>query len=54
VMALVPSDPRAAGAAELLKGHFTAAVQQGATASNALKSTFVTACLAPSAISVGL
>jgi len=47
LMALVPSDPRAAGAGELLKGHFTAAVQQGATASNALKSTFITACLAP-------
>jgi len=54
VMALVPSGPRAAGAAALLKGHFTAAVQQGATASNALKSTFITACLAPSAISMGL
>ena len=54
LMALVPSDPRAAGAAALLKGHFTTAVQQGATASNALKSTFITACLAPSAISMGL
>jgi hypothetical protein len=54
VMALVPSDARSAPAAALLKGHFTAAVQQGATASNALKSTFVTACLAPSAVSIGM
>lgn len=54
VMALVPSDPRAAPATMLLKGHFTAAQEQGASASDALKSTFVTACLAPSAISIGL
>jgi hypothetical protein len=39
----------------LLKGHFTAAsAQPGATASDALRSTFVTACLAPSAVSIGI
>jgi len=54
IMALAPSDPRAAQAGALLKAHFDAAVQQGASASDALKSTFVTACLAPSAISIGL
>jgi hypothetical protein len=54
VMALVPSDPRSAAAATLLKQHFTAATAQGASASDALKSTFVTACLAPSAVSIGL
>jgi hypothetical protein len=54
VMALVPSDPRAAPATALLTSHFTAAMQQGASASDALKSTFVTACLAPSAVSIGL
>jgi len=55
IMGLVPSDPRAAPAAALLHDHFNAAMQQqGATASNALKSTFVTACLAPSAVSIGL
>jgi hypothetical protein len=54
VMALVPSDPRATPAAGLLKAHFAAAVAQGASASDALKSTFVTACLAPSAVSIGL
>jgi hypothetical protein len=54
VMALVPSDPRAAPATTLLKEHFTAAQAQGATASDALRSTFVTACLAPSAVSIGL
>jgi hypothetical protein len=54
VMALVPSDPRAAPATQLLSAHFSAAMQQGASASDALKSTFVTACLAPTAISIGL
>jgi hypothetical protein len=54
IMALVPSDPRAAPATSLLKAHFTAATGQGASASDALKSTFVTACLAPSATSIGL
>jgi Protein of unknown function (DUF1585) len=54
IMALVPSDTRSAPATALLKGHFTAAMQQGATGSDALKSTFVTACLAPSAVAIGL
>lgn len=54
IMALPPSDPRSAAAAQLLQAHFSAALQQGATASNALKSTFVTACLAPSAVSIGI
>jgi hypothetical protein len=54
IMALVPSDPRAAPAASLLRGHYDAARQQGASASDALKSTFVTACLAPSSVSIGL
>jgi len=54
VMALPASDSRAAPATDLLKAHFTKATQSGATASNALKSTFVAACLAPSSVSIGL
>ena len=54
VMGLPPSDPRAAAAQALLQTHFTAAVQGGATATAALQSTFVTACLAPSAVSIGM
>jgi hypothetical protein len=54
VMALVPSDPRSAAAASLLHAHFTAAMQEGATATAALQSTFVAACLAPSAVSIGM
>ncbi|HVZ72132.1 MAG TPA: hypothetical protein VHJ20_07140 [Polyangia bacterium] len=54
VMGLAASDPRGAQATTLLKSHFTDAMAQGATATNALESTFVTACLAPSAVSIGL
>jgi hypothetical protein len=54
LMALVPSDPRASAAVELLEAHFNQAKAQGATASDALKSTFVAACVAPSSISIGL
>jgi hypothetical protein len=54
LMALVPSDPRATPAAALLEDHFTAAMAQGASASDALKSTFVVACQAPTALSIGM
>jgi len=54
VMALAPSDPRAAPAAALLQAHYAAAIQQGASRTNALKSTFITACLAPSATAIGM
>jgi hypothetical protein len=54
LMALTPSDRRAAPAQSLLQSHFHQAMQSGASASDALKSTFVTACLAPSAIGIGM
>jgi hypothetical protein len=54
IMGLTPSDPRSAPAQQLLTAHFTSAQKMGASASDALKSTFVTACLAPSAVSIGL
>jgi hypothetical protein len=54
IMGLPPSDPRAAPATTILKNHFTDAMTAGATAGDALKSTFVAACLAPSAVSIGL
>jgi hypothetical protein len=54
-MALTPSDSRSAPLAALLKSHFTSAMQQaGITATQALRSTFVVACLTPSAVSIGL
>jgi hypothetical protein len=55
VMAVTPSDPRSAPLQSLLKAHFAAAAQQaGITPTQALRSTFVVACLAPSAVSIGL
>lgn len=54
VMGLGSKDPRATPAKQILTSHFTAAKSGGATASNALKSAFVTACLAPSATSIGM
>jgi hypothetical protein len=54
LMGLTPSDSRAAPAQSLLKSHFASARQTGASATDALRSTFVVACMAPSAISIGL
>jgi len=54
LMALTPSDPRATPAQTLLQSHFASAMQQGASATAALQSTFVAACLAPSAVSIGM
>jgi hypothetical protein len=55
VMALAASDPRAAPAKALLTAHFTQAkVQPGTSATDALRSTFTVACLAPSTVTVGL
>ncbi len=54
VMALTPSDKRSAPSIAALQSHFDAAVKTGAAPTDALKSTFVVACLAPSAVSIGL
>ncbi len=54
VMGLTSGDARAAAASSILNAHFTSALQQGATATDALRSTFVAACMAPSAVSIGL
>jgi hypothetical protein len=55
VMALPPSDPRADEARALLTEHFASAREQpGVSVTEALQSTFVVACLAPSAVSVGM
>ncbi len=54
VMGLPPSDPRAAPSLAVLKSHHAGALAQGVSATDALRSTFVVACLAPSAVSIGL
>jgi hypothetical protein len=55
VMGLVPSDPRYADALAILTAHNAAALAvAGTTATEALESTFVAACIAPSAVSMGM
>ncbi len=55
VAGLVPSDPRHDQVLAILTAHYNAALAQpGTTATSALRSTFVAACGAPSAVSVGL
>jgi len=54
VMGLTSNDARAAQANTILQNHFAAATAQGATATAALQSTFVAACLAPSSTGVGM
>jgi hypothetical protein len=55
VMGLTSSDPRAAQANAILTQHFQDAMNvKGTTATAALQSTFVAACMSPSAISIGM
>jgi hypothetical protein len=54
VMALTPSDPRSAPATAILTDHFNTARQQGATATDAMRSTFVVACLSPTFAGIGM
>ena len=54
IMAIVPSDPRAAQATAILKDNFTAAQASGVNATDALKATFTLACIAPTSVVVGL
>jgi hypothetical protein len=62
LMAIVPSDPRYAPALALLQAHYTAALAAVDPVSDAsdfkptaaLQSVFVAACLAPSAVAIGM
>ena len=54
LLAMPPSDPRAAQASQILTSHFQGAVASGATAKDSLRSTFVAACLSPSFIGIGM
>jgi hypothetical protein len=55
VAGLSPGDPRYGPVQTILTGHYNAALAvQGTTATNALRSTFVAACGAPSALTIGL
>jgi hypothetical protein len=55
LMAVEPSDPRSMQLQTVLKAHFTDSMSKGgASATDALKSTFTAACLAPSAVGIGM
>ena len=54
VMALTTSDPRSAPSVAALESHYTSALAAGASANQALTSTFVVACLSPSFIGIGM
>jgi hypothetical protein len=55
VMGVPPSDPRSGALLGALQAHFASAkAQSGATATDALQSTFAAACMAPSAVSMGM
>jgi hypothetical protein len=55
LMGLTTPDPRTAPAAALLQQHYQSALAQtGITPTQALQSTFITACLAPTFVSIGM
>jgi hypothetical protein len=55
VMGVPASDPRNAGLQQLLTSHLTAAKQvTGISATAALQSTFMAACMSPSTVSIGM
>lgn len=54
VMGLVEPDPRAHAAQAALAQHYADATAMGATPTDALRSTFVVACLSPSFIGIGM
>ncbi|MEO8844865.1 MAG: hypothetical protein ABI704_25000, partial [Kofleriaceae bacterium] len=54
IMGLTSSDDRTQPVIDALTGEFTTATANGATATDAMRSTFVTACLAPTFIGIGM
>ncbi len=54
LMAIVPDDPRSSVMTQKLTAHFSAAVANQATKTDALKSTFVVACLSPNVAAIGM
>lgn len=54
IMGITASDPNSAAVTQLLKEHYDAAILAKANATDALKSTFITACLSPTSVAIGL
>lgn len=54
IMGITAADPDNAAVTQLLNEHYDGAVAAGASPTDALKSTFITACLAPTSVAIGL
>jgi hypothetical protein len=54
LMAVMPDDPRSPIMVQKLTAHYQQAMMNSATASDALKSTFVVACLSPNVAGIGM
>lgn len=54
IMGMTSADPNNAAVTLLLQEHYDAAIAEGATPTDALKSTFITACLSPTSVAIGL
>ena len=54
IMGVTASDPNNALLSKLLASHYDAAVKAGANPTDSLKSTFITACLSPTSVAMGL
>jgi len=54
IMGITSEDPNSATVTQLLKEHYDAAVAAGAKPTDALKSTFIVACLSPTSVAIGL
>ncbi|MEI9952459.1 MAG: hypothetical protein WDO74_26640 [Pseudomonadota bacterium] len=54
IMGITSADPNSATVTGLLKEHYDAAIAAGAKPPDALKSTFIVACLAPTSVAIGL
>jgi hypothetical protein len=54
IMGITAANPASATMVQLLTEHYAAAMAAGASATDALKSTFATACLSPTSVAIGL
>jgi hypothetical protein len=54
IMGITSADPNSAAVTQLLQQHYDGAIAAGASPTDALKSTFVTACLSPTSVAIGL
>jgi len=54
IMGITSADPNSAVVTQLLSEHYDAAITAGAKPTDALKSTFIVACLSPTSVAIGL